>query len=188
MASLQSAGHADCGTLNRKPCLGLGKVYHRGHRDKAQEPGPEFGLVHMWRRLVAKLMNRAVLTEVTSNHPNSHLLGVTWIFINVINVLNSRIYAWLSPESVRSELHPAKVPADIWGLLPHGDDEAGEREGEGHSHSPCPSCVRHHPGRIWDWKEGIRWECGPRKRNKFLQVNSLHTGCPKKRTFLVIWI
>ena len=70
MASQLSHGEDTVNTivLDRKPCLGLGKVYHRGHRD--QEPG----LVNVWRRLVTKLMSRG-LTEVTSSHPSSHLVG-----------------------------------------------------------------------------------------------------------------
>ena len=75
MASQLSHGQGDTGTVNttgldRKPCLGLGKVYHREHRGRDQEAG----LVNVWRRLVAKLMNRG-LTEVSSSHPSSHLLG-----------------------------------------------------------------------------------------------------------------
>ena len=78
MASQLRHGHGeDTGTVNtigldRKPCLGLGKVYHGGHQAQTQEAG----LVSVWRRLVAKLMNRK-LTEVTSSHPSSHLLGET---------------------------------------------------------------------------------------------------------------
>ena len=78
MASQLRHGHGgDTGTVNssgldRKPCLGLGKVYHGGYKAQAQEAG----LVSVWRRLVAKLMNRG-LTEVTSSHPSSHLLGGT---------------------------------------------------------------------------------------------------------------
>ena len=75
IAMASQLSHGDTGTVNttgldRKPCLGLGKVYHREHRGKDQEAG----LVNAWCRLLAKLMNRG-LTEVTSSHPSSHLLG-----------------------------------------------------------------------------------------------------------------
>ena len=74
MASQLKLSHGE-NTVNklvqdRKPCLGLGKVYHRGQQGRDQEPG----LVNVWRRLVTKLMSRG-LTEVTSSHPSSHLLG-----------------------------------------------------------------------------------------------------------------
>ena len=85
MASQLSHGEDTVNTIvqDRKPCLGLGKVYHRGHRDRDQEPG----LVNVWRRLVTKLMNRG-LTEVTSSHPSSHLLGKSEIWsINFDNYL-----------------------------------------------------------------------------------------------------
>ena len=74
MASQLSHGEDTVNTIvqDRKPCLGLGKVYHGGHQAQTQGAG----LVSVWRRLVAKLMNRG-LTEVTSAHPSSHLLGET---------------------------------------------------------------------------------------------------------------
>ena len=84
MASQLSHGEDTVNTIvqDRKPCLGLGKVYHRGHQAQAQEAG----LVSVWRRLVSKLMNRG-LTEVTSSHPSSHLLGETpsvSMFVSII--------------------------------------------------------------------------------------------------------
>ena len=53
MASQLSHGEDTVNTIvqDRKPCLGLGKVYHRGHQVRDQEAS----LVNVWRRLVGQV-------------------------------------------------------------------------------------------------------------------------------------
>ena len=75
---------------------------------------------------------------------------------------------WLSPESFGSKLHQTQVPAYFWGLQPQGNAEVWQ--GKGHLHCVCTSSVCYNPGGIWNWKEGICWECGPRKRDKLFEV------------------